>query len=129
MKALESQLRAAAQKVCVVIFTDGESSDGNIADAMRPLKSLPVTVVLRLCTDDDRIVQYWNNIDKELELDMDVLDDFCGEGKEVHRVNSWISYGEPMHRLREFGIHLKEFDLLDEAPLTLEQTRRFCWLM
>lgn len=59
-------LRQTNQKVCVIIATDGESSDGDIAAAMRPLQQLPVWVVIRLCTDENRIVDYWNNIDNVL---------------------------------------------------------------
>jgi hypothetical protein len=70
-----AQLRATGQKACIIIATDGESSDGNISDALRPLKNLPVWVVIRLCTSDRKIVDYWNNVDRELELSMDVLDD------------------------------------------------------
>lgn len=65
-----------------------------------------------MCTDDEKIVSYWNNIDKVLELDMDVLDDLFGEAAEVYENNKWLAYGEPMHRLREFGIPVKEIDLL-----------------
>ena len=64
--AMEPFLRATNQRVTVTIATDGESSDGDIASAMRPLQSLPVWVVIRLCTDQDSIVDYWNNIDKVL---------------------------------------------------------------
>eukprot|EP01038_Epipyxis_sp_PR26KG_P013124 gene13124-17590_t len=120
IRSVETQLRNSGQKACVVIATDGLSSDGDIATAMRPLKSLPVWVVVRLCTDEDKVVSYWNNIDQELELDMDVLDDLKGEANEVNENNSWLTYGEPIHRLREFGIILKEFDLLDEGKLSLE---------
>ena len=67
-----------------VIATDGESTDGNLADAMKPLEELPVWVVIRLCTDEDSVVEYWNNIDSQLELDMDVLDDLNG------RVDGWM---------------------------------------
>lgn len=129
IRAMEPQLRANYQKACVVIATDGESSDGDIATAMRPLQNLPVWVVIRLCTDDEKIVEYWNNIDSQLELDMDVLDDLCGEAGEVMENNAWLTYGEPMHRLREFGIPIKEIDLLDEAKLSVEQIRLFCSLM
>ena len=37
--------------------------------------------------------------------------------------------GEPLHRLREFGIDIKEFDLLDETKLSLEQIRVVCATM
>ena len=118
--------QAPNQKACLVIATDGESSDGDIATAMKPLERLPVWVVVRLCTDEDRIVNYWNNIDNQLELDMDVLDDLCGEAEEVYENNKWLTYGEPMHRLREFGIPTKEIDLLDESRLNADQVRQIC---
>jgi len=129
IRPMEQELRAKGQKACVVIMTDGESSDGDIAQAMQPLKSLPVWVTIRLCTDDDRIAKYWNNIDSQLELGMDVLDDLCGEAQEVYESNPWLTYGEPLHRLREFGIAVKELDLLDESLLSLEQLRKMASIM
>ena len=44
IEALEVQLRRDGQKAVIVIFTDGESSDGNVATAMQPLRHLPVHV-------------------------------------------------------------------------------------
>ena len=32
-------------------------------------------VILRLCTNDSKVVKYWDDVDKMLELEMDVLDD------------------------------------------------------
>jgi hypothetical protein len=69
-------------------------------------------------------VDYWNNIDGELELDMDVLDDHEGEAKEVYSANNWLTYGEALHRLREFGVTMKEMDLIDEARLSAVQMKR-----
>lgn len=120
------QLRSRGQRAVVIIATDGESSDGNLAQALQPLQSLPVWLVVRLCTDDEKVVDYWNNIDSELELEMDVLDDFIGEAAEIQAFNGFLTYGEPLHRLREFGVPAKELDLLDEAKLSAEQMRSIC---
>ena len=58
-----------------------------LSATMRPLEQLPVWVVIRLCTDEDRMVNYWNGIDSEIELNMDVIDDPLGEAEEIHR---WV---------------------------------------
>ena len=129
IRLIEDELRLNGQKACLIIATDGESSDGDIAEAMRPLKDLPVWVVIRLCTNEDKIVSYWNSIDEQLELNMDVIDDLCGEAQEVCSNNPWLTYGEPLQRLREFGCHVKELDQLDEAKLTNGQLLRVCQVM
>lgn len=112
------RLRAKGQRCTVVIASDGEASDGSVEQALRPLLHLPVWVVIRLCTDEDKIVEYWNGIDAELELEMDVLDDLCGEAGEVAEHNPWLTYGTPLHRVREWGTSRKVVDMLDEKRLT-----------
>ena len=126
IERLSEALRENNQKAVVVICTDGESTDGDLADAMKPLQYLPVLVVVRLCTDEDETVEYWNGIDEKLEIDIDVLDDFRSEAVEVQAANGWLTYGEPMHRLREFGCVLKECDLIDENLISSEQMRSMC---
>lgn len=117
----EADLLRAGQKACVIIATDGEPTDGDLAEAMRPLQDLPVWLVVRVCTDDEATLKYWNSIDTELEIEMDVLDDLSGEAREIKEANGWVTYHEPLHRLREFGSSLKELDLIDEAALSSEQ--------
>jgi len=116
------RLRAANQVACITICTDGMCSDGDLVQAMKPLERLPCWIVIKLCTDDDQIVQYWNGVDGQLELDMDVLDDYESEGKEVMGVNPWLVYGLQLHRLREWGFKLlKELDMMDERMLSPNQ--------
>lgn len=104
IRMYESHLRSNGQKACLIIATDGIATDGNMVEAMRPLKDLPVWVVVRLCTDEVEVCEFWNNVDKELELEMDVLDDLFAEATEVARFNRWLTYCEPLHRIREFGV-------------------------
>lgn len=123
VKLMENELRVHGQKVCIVICSDGESTDGDLSEALRPLVELPVWVVVRLCTDESNIVNYWNNIDENLELDMDVLDDLTNEAQEIQHANPWLVYNENIHRFREWGSTLKELDLIDEMKLSSEQMR------
>jgi hypothetical protein len=117
IRRIAGELRHRNEIVSVTIFTDGEASDGTMSTAMRQLEGLPVWTVVRLCTDEDEVVSYWNDIDQNVELEMDVLDDLFGECEEVMSANPWLTYGEPMHRFREFGTPRKELDALDEQVL------------
>ena len=122
IQRMENTLRRERKKAVIVIATDGLSSDGDIQAALKPLERLPVWLVIKLCTDDDDIVNYWNEVDNHLEVEMDVLDDFASEAQEIKDAqNGWLNYGLPLHRLRESGLLSKEFDLLDEGKLTHDQ--------
>lgn len=129
IQSVADELRQNGQLACLVIASDGEATDGKLAKVMKALKDLPVWVVVRLCTNDPVIIKYWNDIDHELELNMDVLDDFHNEGIEVKNLNPWLTYGEPLHRMREFGVHIKELDLLDEQPCMIAQVRQIAAVM
>lgn len=129
IQSMEGQLRANGHKAAVIICTDGESSDGDVAAALKPLHNLPVWVVIRLCTDEENIVNYWNSIDNQLELELEILDDLVSEAEEVNKVNNWFTYGEPLHLLRQFGVSIKELDMLDEKTLTIDQIRDVCAIM
>ena len=129
VRSMAETLRSRNQRVAVVIATDGEPTDGSVADALRQMRDLPVWVVVRLCTDKPSIINYWNAIDSEVELDMDVLDDWRAEAGEIVRHNRWINYGMPLHRLREFGTALKIYDLLEEKRLAATEVRDYCALL
>ena len=125
----EAYLRQTGRKALIVIATDGVSTDGDVRRALEPLQNLPAWVVIRLCTNEDEVVDYWNQIDDDLELDMDVLDDLKGEAAEINELNPWMNYSQEIHRVREFGACDKLFDLIDERAFKLNEVFRFIKLL
>jgi len=132
-------LQADGGRIAIVIATDGlpsnsqgrhdESTKRQFVDALRSLEGLPVWIVIRLCTDDDDVVEFYNDLDEELELSLEVLDDFKGEAAEVNRYNGWLNYALPLHRCREMGYYHRLMDLLDERQLTHEEMSELCILL
>jgi hypothetical protein len=139
IEAMESVLRKQGQKAVVVIATDGLPSDdrGNVTDlvrlefvdALKRLQRLPVWVVIRLCTDEDNVNEYYNDLDRVLELPLECIDDFLNEAKEIMAVNSWLNYALPLHRCREMGYQHRLFDLLDERTLNKDELYEFLTLL
>ena len=139
VKELEPQLRADGCRVAIILATDGLPTDERgyggkaiqqrFLEALRGLEGLPVWVVVRLCTDEEDVVEFYNDLDGQLELSLEVLDDFLEEAKEVHDCNPWLNYALPLHRLREMGYHHRIFDMMDERPFTHEELREYCSLL
>jgi len=97
--------------------------------ALNGLVGLPVWLVIRLCTDESDVTDFYNQLDGKLEMSLEVLDDFIGEYKEVRKYNPWLNYALPLHRCRELGYHDRIFDLIDERALTKGELRDFCVLL
>ena len=133
------ELTETGRRVAIIIATDGLPSDWHgvsgpvqqraFVDSLRLLEGLPVWVVVRLCTDDNEVVEFYNDLDEQLEMSLEVLDDFSGEAEEIHAVNPWLNYALPLHRCREMGYHHRVFDLIDERKLTKGELRDFCQLL
>lgn len=51
------------------------------------------------------------------------------QAREIFNKNYWLTYGEPLQRMREFGTNLKEIDLLDENRLSSEQMKAIITMM
>jgi hypothetical protein len=126
IQAQSSELYSTNKKACLIIITDGEATDGDLGATMKPLHDLPVRIIVRLCTNDEKVIDYWNKIDHDHELNLNVIDDWLGEANEIHKVNSWLTYVEPFHRLREFGVSAPLFEKIDVESLRLDEIATFC---
>ena len=126
-------------QVAVILATDGLPTDENgyggdeitqeFIKSLKSLEGLPIWLVIRLCTDEDKVTDFYNQLDGMLELSLEVLDDFLGEAREVYKFNPWLNYALSMHRCRELGYHDRLFDLIDERALTKGELRDFSVLL
>merc|ERR1712232_568792 len=124
MEKHSQELLRLGRRVAVIIATDalptddegvpGELITEEFVEALRALEGFPVWIVIRLCTDEADVVEFYNNLDDRLELSMEVLDDFVGEAKNVYQQNKWLNYALPLHHSREMGFHHRLFDILNE---------------
>jgi len=122
-------------RTVLVIATDGlptsngarptDAAKSEVVQVLRQMSAdLPVFLVIRLCTDEDEVVDYYNRIDEEEELPLEVLDDLESEAREIRaKRNDWLTYSPMIHMIREGGTFMKLFDLLDERKLNALEVR------
>jgi hypothetical protein len=78
VSVMEEEMTKKGLQAVVILATDGlpTSPDGitsyeinnQFVDALQQLQRFPIWLVIRLCTDDEEVVKFYNNLDKVLEL-------------------------------------------------------------
>ncbi|CAD7926020.1 unnamed protein product [Amoebophrya sp. A120] len=109
------------------LITDGEPDNRiQFENQLKKLcnefrSSLAIMLTINLCTDDDDVVDYYNELDKKLgnEINsLDVLDDLESEQKEVLKAgNTFVTYCEELHVCRMAGCNAVIADSIDEEEL------------
>lgn len=75
---MEEEMTRKGLQAVVILATDGlptsrlgvtsNETNNHFIEALQRLQQLPIWLVIRLCTDDDEVVNFYNNLDKMLEL-------------------------------------------------------------
>ena len=131
IEGMAPALRSSGQQVVVVLATDGlPNHPESFVQAVSNLQRLGcIWLVVRLCTNSDDVIDYWNDLDRQLEAPLEVLDDAAAEAKETTKPNPWLTYGFPLHLLRTAGLRHKLFDLLDEKAFIGSQVAEMASLL
>ena len=85
------ELKKRGEFVSVIISTHGTPTDKNgnrnkeilkeFASDLNELAKLPVRILFRLVTDDEKVLEYYTSLDTKKRID--VLDDFWAEAMEA----------------------------------------------
>jgi hypothetical protein len=127
LHALAPKLEEQQRRIVISICTDSIPTDVDglespeIIDAfMSTLKTImewPVHIVLRLLTDEERVVQFYDHMSRQ-NSNLQVLDDYLTECKQVQKYNPWFHYGYPLHLCREQGIQIPILEALSKRALS-----------
>jgi hypothetical protein len=134
LRRINQSLRHMEMKIVLVLATDGKPTDAygysspvvdqEFENALLQVQS-KAWVVIRLCTNDENVLAYYQNLDDREEFDLEVLDDYLDEAKEVYSYNPWLTYSLSLHRCREMGMSchgtFRFLDWLDERSLSRDE--------
>jgi hypothetical protein len=127
---LEEQRRRVVISICtdsIPTDTDGIESPEMVEAFMLTLQQImiyPVSAVIRLLTDEVRVVQFYENMSRRTNSRLkQVVDDYLSECKQVHKHNPWLHYGYPLHLCREQGIQIPILEALSRQTLSGPEAR------
>lgn len=56
---MAERLRNMNKVALLIIITDGESTDGNVVELLKPYEDLPLKIIIRMCTNESDVSDYW----------------------------------------------------------------------
>jgi len=129
--SVASELAQSGHKVTLTIATDGlpNSRPALVQAIRRIMLELPVRITFRLCTDETEVVEYYNELDRDVEMPLDLIDDLQGEANEIGKYNPWLVYTPVLHTIREAGTSIGILDYMDERKLTPMEVAFCCQLL
>lgn len=110
-------------------MTDGKSTDGDIIEVLKPLEGYPIQVIIRIYTDQREILDYWQDINSQLHLDISILNSLRDTAAAYSKKNSWLTYGEHLHLLREFGVIFAGINLMSHKELPRDDIKDISQLL
>ena len=129
LRKMEPKLRKSKRVALLVLITDGTSTDGDVINVLRPLEGFPLRIVVRILTEDKELIEYWQHINSTLNLDICILTSLKEEAAASEKKNSWLTYGEPLFLLREFGVEIPGLNMLPYRQLPKEKIKTICQLL
>ena len=121
--AENNQMQLAERKLLIIIVTDGEPTDDSGRSDIPGLKQILqsrdtfVYTSIVACTDEDNVMDYLTNWDKNIPR-LDVVDDYRNEKVEIQRAKGQgfpFSYGDYVVKSL-IGSLDSQFDNMDELP-------------
>jgi hypothetical protein len=115
----------------LVIMTDSDASDGDAAEILRALEGFPVVVTVGLLAggDDYAVYTYWHGVSARVDVEVHIVEDWETSAYASNNANDWLTYGLPVHRLRQHGTLMRELYAVDQCRMTRVQIRNICALV
>ena len=105
---------------------DGDDVTKSFLEILNLLQGTSVIVVICLSSDEKRVVDFYNDLDRRMDavslptkhadsegamprhnLHLGLIDDFVSEAGAVHVHNSWLNYAYPLHLCRESAVQFQ----------------------
>lgn len=122
-ETLQEKANSISIPICYNIITDGEPNNKMLFtdEITRITKRYNIFLVINLCTNNPKTVEYYNQLDVTIGSKvsgLDVIDDYRAEKKEVWSAgNRCFHYSLPIHICRMAGCYSVLADWMDEIQL------------